>query len=146
MATKTRAELIAQVLDNLGVISRGQAPTDNDISKVDGVLDPIFASLDGRDVVSIDEPGTPDPPTGGEYDLSIFLALADVVANRCAGSFNLAGDAQLFVLSQKGEEEMRILTAPSKTRKFLRTDSAVSGNRSSRNAALYTINNFNSGR
>lgn len=142
MTTKTRAELISQVLDNLGVLVKGQAPSDEDVSRVDGLMDATFASLEGREVVTIDDPGTASPPTGGAFDLAMFLPLADIVANRCAPSFNLAGDPKLYVLAQQGEEELRVLTRPAQTRKTLTTDAQLRGNRWGRHYPF----NYSSGR
>lgn len=130
------------MLDNLGVLIKGQAPSDEDVSRVDDLLDATFASLNGREVIYVDDPGTASPPSGGHYDLAIFLPLADIVANRCASSFNLAGDPKLYVLAQQAEEELRVLTRPARTRKLLSLDPQLRGNRSAR----YVGYNWASGR
>lgn len=122
MATKTRAELINQVLDNLGILVPSQSPTDENVDRIDKLLDAVLASLANREIVYIADAGSPSPPTGGEFDETIFLAVADMVALRVAGAFNLAGDANLQRLADQSEEELRVIGRPPPTRKTLTTD------------------------
>lgn len=119
---KTRVELIDQVLDNLGVLVEGQSPTAEMRAKVDRLVDAHCASLRTREVIYIADTGTASPPTGGEFDLEIFLPLADTLAMRSAPAFNLAGDASLMALSIRGEDELRVLARPQRTRRMLRVD------------------------
>jgi len=125
MGTRTRLELIHQVLDNLGVLVPGQAPSDEDVDKVDKVIDPTVASLQAREIVYISDTGTPSPPTGGEIDDAIFLPTADVVTDRCTPSFNMAGDAQLRVLATQALDELRVIGRPPRTLKTLQCDAGV---------------------
>lgn len=119
---KNRFELISHVLDNLGVLMPGQSPASEDVDRIDKMLDAVLASLSGRDIVYVYDAGTANPPIGGEFDDSIFLALADMIAMRVAGAFNLAGDANLARLANLAEEELRVIGRPPKTRKTLATD------------------------
>lgn len=130
MATtpKTRTELIDQVLDNLGVLVEGQAPTAEMRSKVDRLLDPHVASLANRQITYIPDTGTANPPSGGEFEQELFLALADSLAMRCAPAFNLAGDASLKALAIIAEDELRVLGRPDRTRRMLQPDKATRGN------------------
>ena len=127
MATKTRVELIDQVLDNLGVLVEGQAPTAEMRSKVDRLIDPHLASLTSRDITYVADTGTPNPPTGGEFDEAIFLGLADSLAMRCAPSFNLAGDASLKALALLGEDELEQIGRPRRSGQMLQVDPGVRG-------------------
>jgi hypothetical protein len=127
MATKTRVDLIDQVLDNLGVLVEGQAPTAEMRSKVDRLVDPHLASLSNREIVSVSDAGTPNPPSGGEIEENQFLAIADTLAMRCAPSFNLAGDASLKALAILAEDELRVLARPLRTRRMLQPDKATRG-------------------
>jgi len=141
MASKTRRQLIDQVLDSLGILVPGQAPSDENVSRVDGLLDPALSSLAAQEIVYVADTGTPNPVTGGEIDEAIFLALADMVAWRCAGAFNLAGDPALMAKSKLAEEELRVIGRPARTRRTLTTDIQLrAGNR------RYTSFNFVTGR
>lgn len=127
MATKTRVELIDQVLDNLGVLVEGQAPTAEMRSKVDRLIDPHIASLENREITYIPETGTANPPTGGEFEEALFLPLADSLAMRCAPSFNLAGDPSLKALAILGEDELEVLGRAPRTMRMLQCDKATRG-------------------
>lgn len=125
MATKTRSQLINQVLDNLGILVPSQAPSDENVDRVDRLLNATLASLSNREIIYVSDFGTANPPSGGEIDEAIFLALADLVAVRVAGAFNLAGDANLVRAAQMAEEELRVIGRPPDTRKTLTIDSAL---------------------
>lgn len=140
MANKTRIEMIHQVLNALGILVPGQAPSNEEISKVDTILDPALSSLNAQDIFFIPDPGTPEPPAGGEFDDSIFLATADWVANRIAGAFNLAGDPALQVKSKMAEQELMVIGRPPRTRKLLTTDSQLRTSQTRR-----AVFNFTSG-
>jgi|SRR5215468_4364385 len=122
--TKTRMQLVDQVLTNLGVLVPGQAPSAETRSKVDDILDPAIASLRARDICYIPETGDIGP-SGGEFPVEFFLALAASIANYAAPSFNLAGDAKLFSLAQQAEGQMMTLSRPDRTRKTLKVDRAL---------------------
>jgi hypothetical protein len=123
--TKTRLELVYQVLDNLGILVPGQAPPDEMVAKVDTRLDPVLASLRTREICYVSDPGTPSPPTNGAIAAEVFLALADVIADRVAGAFNLAGDTALKSLAILAEDELRVIQRPQRTRKMLRVDAQL---------------------
>lgn len=119
---KTRRELIDRVLDNLGVLVEGQAPAEEMVSKVDKLVDSHMASLRTREIVYVAQLGTASPPAGGEFDLELFLAIADSLAFRAAPAFNLAGDASLKALAILAEDELRVIARPARTRRMLRVD------------------------
>lgn len=133
---KTRAQFIRRVLDQLGVLVPGQAPSDELVGKVDDNLDPAFALLAADEIYYVQDAGTPSPVAGGEIDDSVFLPLADCVAWRMAGSFNLVGDPALKAQNDIAEVTLRRLGRSVPTRRLLRCDSQLNaGNNRSR--ALY---------
>jgi hypothetical protein len=118
----TRAEFINRVLDNLGIVIPGQAPSDESVSKVDDILDAALASLAAREIVFVFAPGTAHPPSGGEYEDAIFMPLADCIAQRVSGSFNLAGDPSLKTLETLAIDELRVISRPARSRKHATMD------------------------
>lgn len=124
--TKTRRELIDRVLDSLGILVPGQAPTAENVSRVDNMLDSALAQLSGQDILYVDDAGTANPPTGGAIESSVFLPLGDVVAWFIAGAFNLAGDPALKVCSDIAIANLRQIGRPARTRRTLRTDTQLS--------------------
>lgn len=126
---KTREEFIAFVLDDLGVLVPGQAPANEIVAKVDTRLDAVLAELRADDIFEVSNPGTADPPNGGEYDLSIVNSLSAVVADRVKGAFNASADAAIKAEAVIAEKRLRRIGKPERTRKFLRTDVQLRGGR-----------------
>ncbi len=108
----------------------GQAPSDENVSTVDGHVDALLATLEALDVTYVADIGTASPPSGGEIPLEIFLPLGDCLAWEAAGAFNLSGDAALKALAIEAEETLRRIARPPSARKLLRTDVMLrAGNR-----------------
>src|SRR4051812_41465295 len=126
----TRRELIDQVLDNLGILVPGQSPGDEAVSRVDGVIDPTFATLAAQGIVYVGDSGTRDPPAGGQIDDALFLPLASCVAWSVAGGFNLSDSPSLKTLQIEAISTLRIIGRPASTRRTLTTDNQLSGRRS----------------
>lgn|SRR5262245_14611268 len=137
---RTRRELIDVVLDNLGVLVPGQAPGDESVDRVDGIIDPSAATLAALGVIYIPDLGTPDPPSGGEIDDAIFLPFADVCAWNAAGGFNLGDSPALKALAIEAEKTLRLIGRPASTRQTLRTDLQLTGSR-----LRYPLGNFSRG-
>jgi hypothetical protein len=135
---KTRRELIDLVLDNLGVLVPGQSPGDEAVSRVDGIIDPSFATLAALGVTYVADAGTADPPDGGEIDDALFIPLGDWVAWQVAGAFNSADSPSLKTLADQAEKTLRIIGRPASTRRTLRTDLQLTG-------ARYALSNRNRG-
>ena len=125
--SKTRLELIYQVLDNLGVMVPGQSPTAEIVEKVDGRLDPALSMFAALEIVYVADAGTASPPVDGDIDDAIFLPLADMLAQECAAGFSLAGEPSLKALAVIAEEKLRVIGRPAKTRKLLTTDAQLRG-------------------
>lgn len=79
---KTRDELIAQVLDELGVVATGQPIAPEDAGVVDGLLDAALATLAADRIVYVGDPG--------QIEDAIFLPLATAVAESCRRPFAVA--------------------------------------------------------
>lgn len=121
--SKTRAEVINQVLDRLQILVYGQSPSDEDIQKVDRLFDGAVAQLNSLDIYYVSDPGTLGPSDGAIED-EAFLPLADYIAQ-----FHLLADTRQQALAQIAEENLRILAAPPRTRRTLRVDPALTPRR-----------------
>lgn len=124
MTTKTRQELIIEALDQLGIIVPGQAPSSTVINKVDEIFDPVVERLAELGIYYVDDQGDIGP-TGGEIQSSAFLSLGAYLANAAAAKFNLPADTKLKALAIEAEQDLRTLTRPTSTRKFLKTDAGI---------------------
>lgn len=126
--SKTRAELINQCLVNLGIVAEGQSVSDQDVSKMDKIVDPALAELTALEFYYVSDPGEIGP-SGGDFDDAAFLSLADYVANRACAAFNLAADTKMQALSIIAKDTLTTLSAPPRTHKTLRVDAALRNHR-----------------
>lgn len=113
--TKTRTDLIAEVLENLGVSTPGQDDAPEDSAKVDGKIDSILANLMGREIVYVaDTDAIPN-----EW----FGALADCVAFGCMSAFGVTGEeaANLKLLKDQAELDLKAINRGRATYEPLRT-------------------------
>ena len=138
---KTRRELIDLTILKLGVLVPGQTPSAENVSIVDGVLNPLFAEMAALDITYVGDIGTPNPPAGGEIPDEQFLSLGDKAAWASAGGFNLVDAANLKVLDDQATDRLRTMSRPAPTRKTLSTDLQLRGMRN----VPYTSNNFTRG-
>lgn len=121
--SKTRAELINQVLDRLQILVYGQVASDQDVQKVDLLVDTAIAQLAALDIYYVQDPGSLGP-TDGAIEDEAFLALADYIAQ-----FHLIADARIQALAMQAEEDLRIIAAPARTLRTLRVDAALTPRR-----------------
>lgn len=121
--SKSRAELINQVLDRLQILVYGQSPSDQDVQKVDRLVDTAIAQLSALDIYYVQDAGSLGP-TDGAIEDEAFLALADYIA-----SFHLLADARMQALAMIAEGNLRTLAAPSRTLRTLRVDPSVTPGR-----------------
>jgi hypothetical protein len=126
--TKTRRQLIDQVLGNMQVLAPGQTPADEDVQRVDGVIDAVLDSLNAREIVYVSDPGTPGP-LDGAIEAAIFLPLAHCVAKEAGAGFGLGADAALSALAAEAERHLKTITKPPRSRKLLRIDPALTPSR-----------------
>ena len=117
--SKTRAELINQVLDRLNILVWGQTPSDEDVQKVDRLVDGAIAKLAALNIYYVQDPGTLGPSDGAIED-EAFLPLADYIAQ-----FHLIADARIQALAIIAESDLRTLAAPARTLRTLRVDAAL---------------------
>ena len=126
---RTRRELIDQVLDNLGVLVPGQAPGDEAVSRVDLIIDPALATLAAQGLPYVADAGTPNPPAGGQFDDSVFLPIADCVAEAVGGAFNMVDSPYLKAKQLEALKVLRVISRPASTRRTLGTDIQLRGYR-----------------
>jgi hypothetical protein len=118
---KTRAQLIAKVLSNLGL--GNDTPAAEDSSRVDAVIDDVFKSLSARGKYTVADAGSIGP-TGGNIEPEAFQELAACVTAASAGEFDDV-DTKYLTLAQKAESDLEVIAAPSRTRRTLRVDAAL---------------------
>jgi hypothetical protein len=122
--SKTRAEFVNQCLLNLGILVPGQSTSAENVQKMDGFVDPAFATLVALDIYYVQDAGAAGP-SGGQIEDEAFLPLADWVANKACAGFNLAADQKMQALALLAEDTLRTISAPPRTLRELRVDPSV---------------------
>jgi hypothetical protein len=122
--TKTRRQLIDQVLGNMQVLAPGQTPADEDVQRVDGVIDAVVVMLSALDVYYVDDAGQPGP-LNGAIDAAAFLPLAHCVAKEAGAAFGLGADPALVALDREAKAELRTIGRPAGTKRLLTVDRAL---------------------
>lgn len=121
---KTRAEFVNRCLVNLGILAEGQAASDEDVSKMDKMVDPVFSMLSGLDIYTVGDAGV-EGPSDGNIEDAAFLPLADYAANQACAAFNMPADTKMMSLSMIAEGNLRTLVAPARTLRTLRVDPSL---------------------
>jgi hypothetical protein len=111
MTTKTRADLVAKALANLGAIGSGQTPSDEDASTVDDHVDDALAILSAKGIVSIDDDEA--------IPVELFGPLADWLAEDAAPDFGRPTSA---AAKMNAESEIRKVVYARPTREPLTTE------------------------
>lgn len=98
---KTREQLIARVLKDLGVLAAGQAPSDEDRAEVDDLIEPVCAKLLDDGVAKL---------TGDEIEDAAYLPLAAIIAEAALVPFGIAGQkaADLVALADRARMDLRL--------------------------------------
>lgn len=97
---KTRTQLIAEALSDIGVIEPGEAPSAEDYAVADGKIDPLLAQLATDQIAYISDPE--------EIELQYFLPLASLLGNVCGPRFG----SPINVEAKKADEQtLRRLTS-----------------------------------
>lgn len=135
---KTRADLIKQVIINLGKLGNDE-PSSEDSDKVDRVIDPTVSSLGARNIYTVNDAGVEGTEEVGSIEPEIFLELADCVALAAAPAFNMEGDAKLIALAARAENRLEIIAAPPRTRRTLKIERAL---RTPRRGGYYNGTNW----
>jgi hypothetical protein len=122
---KTRAQLIAKVLSNLGL--GNDTPAAEDVAKVDRVVDDVCRSLSARNIYTFAYPGSLGP-TGGDIEPEAFQELAHCVGAAVAPEFDDT-DPKYEGYATRAESRLETVAAPSRTRRTLRIDPALTTRR-----------------
>src|SRR6478672_9338573 len=97
---KTRTELIARALRNLGALPQGQTPSVEESESIDDLIDPMLAELDARDIL-----GLIDADDG--IDDQLFLSLGHCLAWKAAPEFGQGNDGALAAFNQRAELDLK---------------------------------------
>lgn len=122
----TRAQLVNKALGKLGVIAEGQAVSDSDMSKMDGIVDAAMAMLASLDIYYVADYGQLGP-TGGTIEPEAFLPLATWLARKACEDFNQPADEKMEAEARFAEAELRTLSAPPRSKTRLTLDPATRG-------------------
>lgn len=85
MSYRTQADLLQEVLENLGVLAAGQTPEQEDLARVSEKLPSIIALLSATEIVYI--------PDINNIPQEYFIPLSNCVAYSCKQKFGIVGDA-----------------------------------------------------
>lgn len=117
MGFRTQADLLQEVLENLGVLAAGQTPEQEDLSRVSEKLPSIVSLLSATEVVYIpDINNIPD---------EFFIPLSDCVAYYCKQKFGIVGDAATSVDNdyQLALLQFRVMNRGRPTGEVMKSDS-----------------------
>lgn len=109
--SKTRAEIVALALDEMGVVGAGQTAEAEDADKVDALFDGLVAELAARGVYELDDESTiPDEATNS---LKILLAIESASTFGMQPDYGKREDAEnrLRVITQRVDPPSRYLKA-----------------------------------
>lgn len=99
---KTRTELINAALERLGAIERGAVPSAEDAALMDGIIDPMIADLQSRNIAwNI-------PTTSIPYEM--YLHLVAILANHAKTDFGLDGGEYDRIKLEAQEAERNLFT------------------------------------
>lgn len=116
MGFRTQADLLTEVLENLGVLAAGQTPETEDLARVSEKLPSIVALLGATEVVYIpDLEAIPD-----EW----FIPFSNCVAYHCKQKFGITGEASQEVDKdyQLALLQFRVMNRGRPTYETLKTD------------------------
>lgn len=123
----TRAQLVNQALTKLSIIAEGQAPSDGDVSKMDGIVNAAMAMLAALDIFYVADFGQLGP-TGGTIEDEAFLPLATWLARKACEAFNQPADTKMVTEAALAEADLRTISRPPRSKTRLSIDPALRGN------------------
>lgn len=128
--SKTREQVIEQALRNLMVIAEGQTVSQSDVDKIDLIVDGACGELADLAIFYVGDRGQIGP-TGGDFDDSAYLSIADYLAYRALSTFPMAvdGQARLKAAHDDAITRLRALSGAPRGRRELRVDPATRQNR-----------------
>lgn len=89
---RSREQLIARVLEELGVLEAGQAPSAEDSQTIDREIEPVLADLATRGVYTYGDPDS--------INEDAFVHLAVLIANSKARTFGSAPSEDIRLLAE----------------------------------------------
>jgi hypothetical protein len=95
---KTRAELVARALSNLGALPVGQTPSTQEYASVDALVTPMLESLSARDIFYVSDEAA--------IDDAAFIELGHCLAWASAPEFGMHQDAALAALKERAELDL----------------------------------------
>lgn len=128
--SKTRQQVIEQALRNLMVIAEGQAVSQTDVDKIDLIIDGVCGELADLSIFYVGDRGLTGP-SGGDFDDSAYLSIADYLAYRALSTFPMSADGQarMKMASYDAVMRLRALSGAPRGRRELRVDPATRQNR-----------------
>lgn len=123
----TRAQLVNKALGKLSILTEGQAPSDGDVSKMDGIVDAAMAMLAALEIYYVADYGQLGP-SGGTIEDESFLPLASWLARKACEDFNQPADEKMETESRLAEADLRTISRPPRSRTRLGVDPALRGN------------------
>lgn len=99
---RTREQLIARVLKDLGVLAAGQSPSDEDRAEIDDLIEPVCAKLFADTVAKV---------TGDEIDDAIYLPLAAVLCEAALVPFGIGGTRRQEIIVAADQARMDLKLA-----------------------------------
>lgn len=116
--TKTRAELVIDVLEQINEAGVGQPVAAEDSTKITDSLDAIFANLLARNVIL--------QPIDADIADEQFDPLVSVVVGQHARAFGLGANIQIKEEAASGEKQLRTIARINRgTRRALKVDDAL---------------------
>src|SRR5258708_1400692 len=123
----TRAQRANKALGKLSVIAEGQAVSDGDVSKMDGIVNAAMAMLAALDIYFVADYGHLGP-TGGAIEEEAFLPLATWLARKACEDFNQPADEKMEAEARFAEADLRTLSRPPRSKTRLAVEPALRGN------------------
>lgn len=116
MSYRSQADLVQEVLENLGVLPAGQLPQLEDTTRVVEKLPSIVASVAAREIVYI--------PDINNIPQQYFIPFSIIVAYECKDKFGLIGDAAASLTQDNTNAilQLRVMNRGRPTFEPLKTD------------------------
>lgn len=118
---KTRGDLCAEVLDQLGAVGAGDTPDPGDLDTVDRALNGTLDELAQRKVIYVANRGQYGQSGSGQIDDSVFLALAQTITKSVATKFG-ASFGGFAAIAADGESRLRAMQAEQDIGEPIRAD------------------------
>jgi hypothetical protein len=122
-----RAQIVSQALTNLSILAEGQAASDSDVSKMDGIVNGAFATLAALNIYTVADYGNLGP-VGGNIEDEAFLPLATWLARKACEAFNQPADEKMETELRLAVADLVTIAAPPRSKARLSVEPALRGN------------------